>query len=170
MHTAPNKTVTQQRLYKLFDKTKRKDITPDQLIDYMDKVTKPVLARKFLLRLPPSDPEGNELLPTLSNNQQSIETLRAHLGFLDCLDATQILSPIDCLNSPDLGPERLNLFDHCANMTKDQVILSNKYLATWVDEPYVQENMSFLKMALKACVDPYLWNRCYEEHLSAPVE
>jgi len=136
----------------------------------MDKVTKPVLARKFLLRLPPSDPEGNELLPTLSNNSQSIETLRSHLGLLDCLDVTEILSPIDCLNSPDLGPERLNLFDHYANMIKDQVILSNKYLDTWVDEPYVQENMSFLKMALKANVDPDLWNRCYEEHLSAPVE
>jgi len=92
------------------------------------------------------------------------------LGLLDCLDVTEILSPIDCLNSPALGPERLNLFDHYANMTKDQVILSNKYLDTWVDEPYVQENMSFLKMALKANVDPDLWNRCYEEHLSAPVE
>jgi len=141
MRTAPNKAVTQQRLCKLFDKTKRKDMTPDQLIDYMDKVTKPVLARKYLLRLPPSDPEGNELLSTLSNNQQSLETFRAHLGLLDCLDVTEILSPIDCLNSPDLGPERLNLFDHYANMTKDQVILSNKYLDTWVDEPYVQDNM-----------------------------
>jgi len=60
MRTAPNKTVTQQRLYKLFDKTKRKDMAPDQLMDYMDKVSKPVLARKYLLRLPPSDPEGNE--------------------------------------------------------------------------------------------------------------
>jgi len=170
MCTSPNKTVTQQRLYKLFDKTKRKDMTPDQLIDYMDKVTKLVLARKFLLKLPPSDPEGNELLPTLSNNQQSIETLRAHLGLLDCLDVTEILSPTDCLNSPALGPGRLNLFDHYANMTKDQVILSNKYLDTWVDEPYVQENVSFLKMALRANVDPNLWNRCYEEHLSAPVE
>jgi len=28
MRTAPNKTVTQQRLYKLFDKTKHKDMTP----------------------------------------------------------------------------------------------------------------------------------------------
>jgi len=156
MRAAPNKTVTQQRLYKLFDKTKRKDMTPDQLIDYMDKVTKSVLAWKFLLRLPPSDPEGNELLPTLSNNQQSLETFRAHLGLLDCLDVTKILSPIDCLNSPALGPERLNLFDHYANMTKDQVILSNKYLDTWVDESYVQENMSFLKMGLKADVDPDL--------------
>jgi len=62
------------------------------------------------------------------------------------------------------------MFDHYANMTKDQVNLSNKYLDTWVDEPYVQENMSFLKMALKANVDPDLWNRYYEEHLSAPVE
>jgi len=118
MRTAPNKTATQQRLYKLFDKTKRKDMTPDQLIDYMDKVTKPVLARKFLLRLPPSDPEGKELLHTLSNNQvnqQSLETFRAHLGLLDCLDVTEILSPIDCLNSPDLGHECLNLFDHFAN-------------------------------------------------------
>jgi len=137
MRTAPHKTVTQQRLHKLFDQTKCKDMTPDQLIDCMDKVTKPVLARKFLLRLPPSDPEGNELLPTLSNNQQSIETLKAHLGLLDCLDVTEMLSPIDCLNSPDLGPECLNLFqvDHYANMTKDQVILSNKHLDTWVDEP-----------------------------------
>jgi len=62
MHTAPNTTVTQQRLFKLFDKTKRKDMSPDQMIDYLDKVSKPVLARKYLLRLPPSDPEGNELL------------------------------------------------------------------------------------------------------------
>jgi len=107
MRSTPNKTVTQQRLYKLFDKTKSKDMTPDQLIDYMDKVTKPVLARKFLLKVPPSDPEGNELLTTLSNNQQSIETLRAHLGLLDCLDGTEILSPTDCLNAPALGPERL---------------------------------------------------------------
>jgi len=131
---------------------------------------RPVLSRKFLLKVPPSDPEGNELLPTLSNNQQSIESLRAHLGLLDCLDGTEMLSPIDCLNSLALGPQRLNLFDHCANMTKDQVILSNKYLDTWVDEPFVQENMSFLKMALKANVDLDLWNRCYEEHLSTPVE
>jgi len=30
--------------------------------------------------------------------------------------------------------------------------------------------MSFFKMTLKANVDPDLWDRCYEEHLSAPVE
>jgi len=157
MRTAPNKTVTQQRLYKLFDKTKHKDMSPDQLMEYMDKVSKPVLARKYLLRLPPSDPEGNALLSTLSNNQQSLETFRAHLALLDCLDVTEIVSPIDCLHSSALGPERFNLFDNYATMTKDQVILSNKYLDTWVDEPYVQENMSFLKMALQANVDPDLW-------------
>jgi len=39
IRTIPNKTVTQQRLHKLFDKTKRKDMTPYQLMDYMDKVT-----------------------------------------------------------------------------------------------------------------------------------
>jgi len=132
-------------------------------------VSKPVLARKYLLRLPPSDPEGTELLSTLSNNQQSLETFRAHLALLDCLDVTDVYSPIDCLNSSALGPECFNLFDNYATLTKDQVILSNKYLDTWVDEPYIQENMSFLKMALKANVDPDLWNRCYEEHLSAPV-
>jgi len=32
----PNKTVTQQRLHRLFDKTKRKDMTPDQLMEYTD--------------------------------------------------------------------------------------------------------------------------------------
>jgi len=94
MRTAPNKTVTQQRLYKLFDKTKRKDMSPDQLMEYLDKVSKPVLARKYLLRLPPSDPEGNELLSTLSNNQKSLETFRAHLALLDCLDVIEVVSPI----------------------------------------------------------------------------
>ena len=170
IRTTPNQAVTQQRLHKLFDKTKRKDMTPDQLMEYTDKVTKPVLGRKYLLRLPPSDPEGTELLSTLSNNQQSLETFRAHLALLDCLDVTEVYSPIDCLNSSALGPECFNLFDNYATLTKDQVMLSNKYLITWVDEPYIQENMNFLKMALKANVDPDLWNRCYEEHLCAPVE
>jgi len=90
-------------------------MTPDQLMDYMDKVTKPVLARKYLLRLPPSDPEGNELLSTLSNNQQSLETFRAHLALLDCLDVTDVYSLIDCLNSSALGPECFNLFDNYSN-------------------------------------------------------
>jgi len=117
--TTHNKTVTQQRLHRLFDKTKRKDMTPDQLMEYTDKVTKPVLARKYLLRLPPSDPEGTELLSTLSNNQQSLETFRAHLALLDCLDVTDVYSPIDCLNSPALGPECFNLFDNYATLTKD---------------------------------------------------
>jgi len=170
MRSTPNLTVTQGRLYKLFDKTKCKDMSPDQRIDYMDKVTKPILPRKCLPKVPPSDPEGHELLFTLSNNQQSMEALRAHWEVLDSLDGTEIVAPLNCLKSSALGPERLNLFDHHANMTKDQVILSNKYLDTWVDEPHVQENMTFLKMSLKANVDPDLWNQCYEEHLSAPVE
>jgi len=170
MRTTPNLEVNQRRLHKLFDKTKRKNMTPDQLSDYLDKVSKSVIPRKCLPKVPPSDPEGHDLLVTLANNQQSMETLRQHLEVLDCLDGTEIVAPLDCLRSPDLGPERLSLFDHYANITKDQVILSLKYLETWVDEPYVQENMTFLKMSLKANVDADLWNRCYEEHLSAPVE
>jgi len=88
MRSTPNLAVTQHRLFKLFDKTKRKAMTPDQPIEYMDKVTKPVISRKCLPKVPPSDPEGHELLSTLSNNQQSIEALRAHLELIDCLDGT----------------------------------------------------------------------------------
>jgi len=137
MRITPNLEVNQRRLHKLFDKTKRKNMTPDQLSDYLDKVAKPVIPRKCLPKVPPSDPEGHDLLLTLANNQQSMETLRQHLEVLDCLDGTEIVAPLDCLRSPDLGPEKLNLFDHYANITKDQVILSLKYLETWVDEPYV---------------------------------
>jgi len=170
MCSTPNLTVTQCQLYKLFDKTKCKDMSPDQLIDYMDKVTKPILPRKCLPKVPPSDPDGHELLFTLSNNQQSMEALMAHWEVLGSLDGTEIVAPLNCLKSPALGPEHLNLLDHYLNMTKEQVILSLKYLDAWVDEPHVQENTTFLKMSLKANVDPDLWNQCYEEHLSAPVE
>jgi len=48
MRSTPHLTVTQRWLYKLFHKTKQKYMTPDQLIDYMDKVTKPVISRKCL--------------------------------------------------------------------------------------------------------------------------
>jgi len=60
----------------------------------------------------PSDPEGHELLFILVNNQTSIELLRADWELYDFLDGTERVHPVDCLNSPALGPKHFNLFDN----------------------------------------------------------
>ena len=170
INTTPNLQVHSRQLYKLFDKTDRHKMTPDQMAEFIDKATRPVLHKKGLPKMPPADPAGTEMLDTLTNNATAMDRIESQARVMDLMDGDTVVYPLDVHNSPALDPVRFSVFKDYAIITWEQMILSLTWYALWAGDSWVRESMELLKMLLRNNVDADLWNRCNEECLTAPPE
>jgi hypothetical protein len=94
---------------RLYDKTKRGDLTPDQMTDFVTFATKNVL-RKRLNQVSVSATDDNAL-QNLSSLQNQLTSLRDHLHTCDMDGVFDILYPVNSQITPDIHPRGpTNLF------------------------------------------------------------
>jgi hypothetical protein len=160
---------TNLNIGKLYDKTKRHELTPDQLTDFVTFATKNIL-RKRLNQVSVSATDDNAL-EHLSFLQNQLTSLRDHLHTSDMDDVFDIVYPIDSHTSPDLHPgDPINLFTAYVSLDPAMVANHTVFCHTWLGAapPYVVQNFNFTYTFLKNNTEDSLWAKCLVEYEKYP--
>lgn len=151
-----------------WDKTKRATLEPDIRNIFQEKATRYVLPKNNKLQIRVSD--ANDELKHVYSLRAQLTSLRDHLYQMDIDDVFTIVCPVDVKTTNALHPEHYDLFRDYLKLKPIEVAASSKYYATWVDEPYLIENMAISLAFLKANTEETLWQRCSDDSLEFPPE
>ena len=154
---------------KLYDKTTRYQLPPDQMTDFRVAATKCVL-RKRLAQVSVSATDEGALEHVCNLNTQ-IQSLRDHLHLFDLDDVFQVVKPVNSRVTPQLHPKTWNVFEDYVSLDPAMVANSITYYHLWLYEtPHIRENLSITYAFLKSNTDDSLWNKCLQDYEKYPEE
>ena len=156
---------------RLWDKHKRATLDAETRQIFQEKATRYVLPKhnKLQIKTITGQPgEADAELKTVHNLRAQLATLREHLYQHDLDDVFTIIKPVDVANTSALADGSYDLLRDFGHLDPSQVALSSMWYNTWIDEPFIPENMAFSQQFLKNNTDESLWQRCLEESLQYP--
>ena len=167
---APRNTVTPV-LSKRYDCTCRGSLSGEDLEDFVRHATGYVLAKHNKFASPKVEKaEQGSLLAHLRNVDRQIADIERHIIRFDFEDVFTIVKPINVTQSRSLKQNEngeaigYNLFREYAQLTIDEVALSNTWYNTWCSETWIRQNLDLGYDVLKNNTEQSLWQLCEAEY------
>jgi hypothetical protein len=149
----------------LWPKLERPNMPPEVKLAFQSKATGYVLSKTNKLSVPVVQHKADTILTEIHNLQSQLKVIKSHLTTYDLGDVFEIVLPLDVLNTPEINPERFDLFSDYAKLTADLVANSNAWYNLWLSEqPYIRENMTFTYTLFKNNTEESLWAKCLEDY------
>jgi hypothetical protein len=153
---------------KLYDQTKRSQLTPDQHTEFRLNATRKILRKPLnTLSITSADEEA---LEKVFNLDSQLTTLRDHCRLFDFDNVYNVQKPIDSRTSKRVHPGTWNIFDDFVTLSAPVVANWMIYLHTWCTTTSVRENVSLALAFIKANTEDSLYNKCLPEYLKYPLE
>ena len=155
---------------RLFDKTKRHELDPKSLQDFIKGATGFVLAKNNKLSLTTAPEEGPEGAVKHARNLQSqLKKLKRHFIKNDMIDVFTIVSPKDVNDSNELlDTDAFDLFENYQVLHITQVANSNAWFKLYCTPAYIRENMGYILQCLENNTEETLWEHCYRIYKEYP--
>jgi len=146
-----------------YDKTKRVDLSPENLQAFLKSANTYVLPKYNKLAPPVStDAEGH--LKAVSNLGTQLRVLQRHLIDHDMIDVFTIVIPKGNVSASPAVAEMTSLFTAYPRLHVDIVANSNTWYHLWATEPYFAENLNYSYELLRKNTDDDLWLKCQEDY------
>lgn len=150
---------------KIWNKTERHELSHEDKAHFVKAATSyAVLSKHNKLDIYSLKENEDGSLHNVRNTQLQLRQLQTHTYNFDIGDVCVIVQPYDVLKTSAIGKTRFNLFQDFAKLDAAMVATSNAWYNTWVDAPYIQENMTYLLQLLQNNTSESLWNKCLEEY------
>ena len=157
---------------RLWDKTKRADLDPEQLSVFIKSATGYVLSKTNKLNVLSLKEDDEGVLKHVHNLKSQLKALEDHAINHDIVDVFTIVSAHDLLQTgnvnktSDGAPETYNLFYDYPRLHPADVGTSNAWYHLWLsqNQPYIKDNMRYTFEMLHSNTDEKLWSKCLEDY------
>ncbi|MGL5935206.1 MAG: hypothetical protein ACRCZI_06240, partial [Cetobacterium sp.] len=166
-----NKTPNEDHVFQLgclFDANKRKDMTPNQLIEFRPNATKTVL-KKRLAPVSVSD-KDEHMLENVSNVDLQVTTIMEHFQTFGLINVFTMMTAFDTRTSPRLKKHPYSLFDNYVSTDPSMVAASVLWYNLWIKTTFVSENMTLTYTFLRNNTDETLWAQCLSTYETFPED
>ena len=150
---------------RLWDKTKREDLTPEARLAFNKAATSYILPKNNKLSAPTIVTSNNdELLAQVENLNYQLKMIRNHLTSYDIGDVMTIVAPVNVQTSSKLERRCFNVFDDYNHLHPVHVANSNTWYHLWAGPTYIRENMALTLSLIQHNTDEELWLKCLEKY------
>ncbi|MGL5934446.1 MAG: hypothetical protein ACRCZI_02365, partial [Cetobacterium sp.] len=167
LNDVPNEAAVFQ-LGCLFEANKRKEMTPDQLIEFRHNATKTIL-KKRLAPVSVSD-KDEHMLENVSNVDIQVSMIQEHFRTFGMIGIFTMMTAFDTRKSPRLKKHPYSLFDNYVSMDPNMVAASVLWYNIWIKTKFVSENMTLTYTFLRNNTDDTLWAQCLSTYETFPED
>ncbi len=160
-HPVPVKDYIRSRTWNKYERSQMKS---DERIAYDKAASGYVLPKTNKLRVQSRLTADEDVLKHVHNLQYQIKALRAHATEHDIIDVMTIVIPKNLKESPELEPQRYNLFDDYPKLTPTIVANSNAWYSRWIEHDFIADNLNLTFTLCKNNTEDTLFNKCLEEY------
>jgi len=155
---------------RLWDKIKRGSLEPKSKMLFHEKAVYYVLPKSNKLAARPSKVKADDELKHVMQLRTQLTALKTHMYLFDIDDVFTIVKPVDVHATGQLESSSYDLLRDYGKLEPQQVALSNLWYNSWVEDEYIQENLSITQQFLKNNTEDTLWNKALEDAQSYPTQ
>ena len=147
-----------------WDKTQRAKLEPDVLQSFNKLAGGWTIGKNNKLNVPKVTASRESTLSSVRNLQMQLKQLKSHMLLHDIYDVMCIVIPVDVLKTSTIETTKFDLFDNYNKLHIAHVTNSNVWYNTWIQEPYIRENMTLTYQCVQSNCDEALFLRCREQY------
>jgi len=155
---------------RLWDKLKRGSLEPKSKMLFHKKAVYYVLPKSNKLAARPSKVKADGELKHVMQLRTQLTALKTHMYLFNIDDVFTIVKPVDVHATGQLESSSYDLLRDYGKLKPQQVVLSNLWYNSWVEDKYIQENLSITQQFLKNNTEDTLWNKALKDAQSYPIQ